>query len=122
MESPINTSARIVLSGTPGLVIEGNGNLNLDEEALSEEMSRLHQHNVKTLIALIEDEEIHPIAFEDIAEVAEVFGLHSVRLPIADFQATTAEQEPHWKEIRDHAWQVLDVGDSIAFYCLAGIG
>ncbi len=112
----------MVLSGTPGLFVEEDGGLSLDDAALQAEMARFKNHDVKTLIALIEDAELHPVAFEDIEEAAVAVGIRSLRLPIADFHAPTAEQEADWAEIRGHARQVLAEGGSVAFFCLAGIG
>ena len=122
LRTPINETARIILSGAPGLVIEDNGALSLNEEALEAEMSRLASHGVEILVALVEDGELHPVAYDDIADAANLFGIGSIRLPIPDFQAPSSGQEQHWQAIRKRAQQVFSRGHSVAFHCLAGIG
>lgn len=122
LRTPISETAQIILSGAPGVVIEEDGVLSLNEDVLEAEMSRLASHGVKLLVALVEDAEIHPVAYEDIADAANLSGISSIRLPIVDFQAPASGQEQHWQAIRHEAQQVFSRGHSVAFHCLAGIG
>jgi predicted protein tyrosine phosphatase len=120
--TPLGTDASILVSGTPGLVVEDDGGLTLDEDRLADDMASLAAHGVRMLVGLVEDEELGPVAYEDISDAAARAGIRAWRFPISDFRAPTAAQEPDWQEIRAQATRLLEEGQSVAFHCLAGIG
>lgn len=119
---PAAAGARIVLCGVPGVTIDASGSLDLCEERLGKELDRLLTMRVKLLVSFVEDEELAPVAFEDIVDLANARGIDVIRFPIPDFGTPCAAQMQAWQSICARGCDLLAGGDSIAFHCLAGIG
>ncbi|WP_299967890.1 protein-tyrosine phosphatase family protein [uncultured Roseobacter sp.] len=118
----LKAAGRIFVCGTPGLVILPNGDLDLCMVTLENEMRRLRAHGVKTLIGLTEDAELECVAYEDIAEMSEAFGIGSRRFPVPDFGIPAPAQEAHWTDLSREAREIIAAGDAVAIHCLAGAG
>lgn len=122
ISSSLEGDPKIVVSGFPGLVVRQDGNLDLCEDTLENEMRRLVRHNVTLLVGLIEDTELGCIDYEDVTDAAERSLIRTTRFPLRDFTAPAPTQEGDWRELLSEAARILRQGKSMAVHCMAGDG
>lgn len=122
LETPLVPTANLIVTGAPGVQVLSDGCLDLCEDKLGVEMKRFRTHGARTLIALVEDEELDPVDFRDIMDAARHESIEVLRLPIRDFSVPKPDQQPDWEHIRASAIHDLQNGFSVAIHCLAGIG
>ena len=108
--------------GCPGLVITQTGHLDLCESLLADHISHLTDFGVKFLVALIEDDELGLVAYEDIEDVAQASGIETIRFPIRDYGVPAEDRLDAWAAISDRLERVVSDGGVIALHCLAGDG
>ncbi|PWW03690.1 hypothetical protein DFR52_101376 [Hoeflea marina] len=119
---PGRPTVNLAVSGVPGLLISANGALALCEETLAAEMNRLRDLNIRTLIGLVEDDELGTIDYLDITDAANSVGIQSIRFQVRDFGIPSADQEADWRHISSHAHELARGGHGFAIHCMAGIG
>lgn len=118
----ITAGAGIVVTGVPGLVIEREGSLALCHTTLAGEMRRLACNNVVLLVGLVEDEELGCVAYEDIADAAELACIRSIRFPLRDFAVPAPAEQGDWQALISETAGLLRGGHSVALHCMAGDG
>lgn len=122
LKTPVSPTANLIVSPAPGIQILSDGALDLCEDQLAAEMQRFSANNVRTLVALVEDEELEAVVFCDISDAANAVGIKVLRFPIPDYGVPGPDQDTDWLSIKTAMIGDLENGYNVAVHCLAGIG
>ncbi len=121
----------------PGL-LEGSGRLGMTlapgkktwsefgppwDRDLNADLTRLQgYYNTRTLICLLEDEEMSALQIPDLVARAEEFGLRVLRFPVRDASVPPRSAIPEYRHLVREVLASVRRGETVVVHCRGGLG
>jgi len=137
---PVRTSDNcpIVVDFLPAAVLPLRGRLGLTlapgkkawsefgppwDRDLAADLQRLRGvYETKTLVCLLEDQEMEDLKIPDLVPRAEALGMRVWRCPVQDGFVPTARALPRYREVISAALSAVGTGETVVVHCRGGLG
>lgn len=119
---PHPLGGNLAMTGFPGLETGFDGSANFTPDHCMETLLGLYATGARSLVVLVERDELDPVAFHLLERTAADVGLEIMYHPIVDYSVPSDALVRIWRDTRPARDTVLRTGGTMAFSCQYGAG